>query len=98
VQEVVTGVTRLVERIKTDPSAWLDAIVKSTGLDRSVASEALKNVFPDSSLYRRQTLAIGTMMKDLKYTSNANAAELEKRLDYSFLETALGRKKEALGY
>jgi ABC-type nitrate/sulfonate/bicarbonate transport system substrate-binding protein len=98
VQEVVSGVTRLVERIKVDPSGWLDAIVKSTGLERGVASEALKNVFPDTALYRKSTLAIGTMMKDLKYTSGNNAAELEKRMDYSFIEAALGKKKDALGY
>jgi len=98
VQDVVTGVTKLVARIKEDPSAWLDAIIKSTGLDRTVATEALKNVFPDSDLYRRQTLAIGTMMKELQYTRDANAAELQKRMDYSFLEAATGRKKEALGY
>lgn len=98
VQEVVTGVTRLVDRIKTDQSGWLDAIVKSTGLDRSVAGEALKNVYPDSAIYRKSTLAIGTMMKDLKYTSGNNAAELEKRIDYSFIEAALGKKKDALGY
>ena len=98
VQEVVSGVTRLVERIKTDQTGWTDAIVKSTGLDRSIASEALKNVFPDSMLYRKNAIAIGTMMKELKYTTGSNDAELDKRLDYSFLETALGKKKEALGY
>ncbi|CAN7770762.1 hypothetical protein LJR084_007593 [Variovorax sp. LjRoot84] len=72
--------------------------MKSTGLERGVAGEALKNVFPDTALYRKSTLAIGTMMKDLKYTSGNNAAEFEKRMDYSFIEVALGKKKGALGY
>jgi len=98
VQEVVNGVTRLVDRISVDPTGWIDAITKSTGLDRGIATEALKNVFPDSAIYRKSTLAIGTMMKDLRYTSRDDAAELEKRIDYSFIETALGKKKEALGY
>lgn len=98
VQEVVSGVTRLVAHIKADQSGWLDAIVKSTGMDRAVASEALKNVFPDSAMYRKSTLAIGTMMNDLKYTGGNNVAELEKRIDYSFLETALNKRRDSLGY
>ena len=97
VQEVVTGVYKLVEKISTDKTGWIDAIVKATGMDRNVATEALKNVFPDSNIYRKNTLAIGTMMKDLKYTGGNNG-ELEKRIDYSFLETATGKKKEALGF
>jgi hypothetical protein len=91
-------VTQLVDHIKSDQVGWTDAIVKSTGLDRGVATEALKNVFPDSAIYRKNTLAIGEMMKDLKYTSGDDEAELSKRIDYSFLEAATGKKKEALGY
>lgn len=97
VQEVVTGVTKLVDRIKTDKTGWTDAIVKSTGLDKTIATEALKNVYPDSAMYRKNTMAIGGMMKELKYTQG-NDAELEKRMDYSFIETALNKKKDALGY
>jgi ABC-type nitrate/sulfonate/bicarbonate transport system substrate-binding protein len=98
VQAAVDGVVRLVEHIKTDQGGWRDAIVKSTGLERPVADEALKNLFPDSAMYRNSTLAIGGMMKDLRYTSGNNPAALEARMDYSFVEKALGKKKEALGY
>lgn len=98
VQDVVTGVTQLVSHIKTDQTAWSDAIVKSTGLDRAVATEALKNVYPDSSMYRKNILAIGAMMKSLGYTSTDNEAALVNGIDYSFLTAALGKDKSALGY
>jgi hypothetical protein len=49
-------------------------------------------------MYRKNTLAIGVMMKDLRYTSGNDPAALEGRMDYSFLEKSLGKRKEALGY
>ena len=48
-------------------------------------------------MYRRNTMAIGNMMKDLKYTGG-NTDALEKHIDYSLLEVASGKKKEALGF
>lgn len=96
-QAVVSGVYRLVEKIKVDQSSWIEAVTKATGMDKTIATEALKNTFPDANMYRRNTMAIGNMMKDLKYTGG-NTDALEKHIDYSLLEVASGKKKEALGF
>jgi ABC-type nitrate/sulfonate/bicarbonate transport system substrate-binding protein len=98
VQHVVTGITQLVDHIKTDQTGWSNAIVKATGLDPKIANAALQNVYPDSSIYRKRIIAIGAMMKDLKYTSTDDEAALDKGIDYSFVTSALGKDKSALGY
>lgn len=98
VQQVVTGVTQLVDHIKGDKTGWSNAIVKATGLDPKIATAALQNVYPDSSIYRKNIFAIGTMMKELKYTSTNDEIVLDKGIDYSFITTALGKEKSALGY
>jgi ABC-type nitrate/sulfonate/bicarbonate transport system substrate-binding protein len=98
VQQVVTGVTNLVAHIKTDRSGWAAQIEKATGLDPKVADAALQNVDPDSAIYRQKIFAISTMMKSLHYTSSDDDAALQKGIDYSFLSTALGKDKAALGY
>jgi len=69
-----------------------------TGLDKAVAVEALKNASPDAAIHRPQTLAIAAMMRDLKYISKDVSAEVEKNLDYSFLERTTGKNKNDLGY
>ena len=77
-------------------SIWV--INKLTGLDKTVATEALKNASPDPAIHRSQTLAIAAMMRDLKYISKDVSAEAEKNMDYSFLEKATGKAKNDLGY
>ncbi|HMN70487.1 MAG TPA: ABC transporter substrate-binding protein [Rhodoblastus sp.] len=98
VQGVVDAVVALNEKLKTDKTPWIDVINKLTGLDKAVAAEALKNAFPDAAIHRPQTLAIATMMRDLKYISKDVSAEVEKNLNYSFLEKATGKSKNDLGY
>ena len=63
-----------------------------------MAIEALKNASPDAAIHRPQTLAIATMMRDLKYISKDVSAEVEKNIDYSFLEQATGTTNNVLGY
>ena len=98
VQAVVGAVVALNEKLSADKGPWIDVINKLTGLDKTVATEALKNATPDAAIHRSQTLAIAAMMRDLKYISKDVSAEVEKNMEYSFLEQATGKKKNDLGY
>jgi ABC-type nitrate/sulfonate/bicarbonate transport system substrate-binding protein len=98
VQAVVGAVVALNEKLSADKGPWIEVINKLTGLDKAVAIEALKNATPDAAIHRSQTLAVAAMMRDLKYISKDVSAEVEKNMDYSFLEQATGKKKNDLGY
>ena len=98
VQAVVGAVVALNEKLSADKGPWIEVINKLTGLDKNVANEALKNAAPDAAIHRSQTLAIAAMMRDLKYISKDVSAEVEKNMEYSFLEQVTGKKKNDLGY
>ena len=98
IQAVVGAVVALNEKLSADKGPWIDVINKLTGLDKTVATEALKNATPDAAIHRSQTLAIAAMMRDLKYISKDVSAEVEENMEYSFLEQATGKKKNDLGY
>ncbi len=98
VQGVVSAVVELDNKLIADKAPWIEVINKLTGLDKNVATEALKNASPDSAIHRSQTLAIAAMMRDLKYIQKDVSAEAEKNMDYSFLEKATGKAKNDLGY
>jgi ABC-type nitrate/sulfonate/bicarbonate transport system substrate-binding protein len=98
IQAVVGAVVALNEKLSADKGPWIDVINKLTGLDKTVANVALKNAAPDAAIHRSQTLAIAAMMRDLKYISKDVSAEVEKNMEYSFLEQATGKKKNDLGY
>jgi ABC-type nitrate/sulfonate/bicarbonate transport system substrate-binding protein len=98
VKETVAAVVRLVDSLQKDKQAWVASIVKGTGLDQKVATEALNNAYPDYRMYRTQTKAIAGMMKDLKYVSTDVSAQVDKNMDYSFLMDVTKKPKTELGY
>ena len=98
VKETVAAVVRLVDGLQKDKQGWINSIVKGTGLDPKIATEALSNAYPDYRMYRTQTKAIAVMMKDLKYVSGDVSSLAEKNMDYSFLMSVTGKPKAELGY
>lgn len=98
VRETVAAVVKLVDNLQKDKQAWVGSIVKGTGLDQKIASEALKNAYPDYRMYRKQTQAIAGMMKDLKYISSDVSGQVDKNIDYSFLMDVTKKPKSELGY
>lgn len=98
VRQTVAAVVRLVDQLNKDKQGWIDSVVKGTGLDRAVATEALKNAYPDISMKRASTKAIAEMMLDLKYISHDVSAEIDKNMNYTFLSEATGKPASALGY
>ena len=88
----------LVDQLNKDKQAWVDSIVKGTGLDKSIATEALKNAYPDYNMYRAATLAIADMMRELKYISRDVTDEINKNMNYSFLTAVTGKSAKELGY
>lgn len=98
VKAAVAAVVAMVEKLKSDPQVWVDAINKYTGLDRTVATEALKNAYPDYTMHRKEAVAIGKMMYDLHYISSDVTAKIEQNMDYSFLSQITGKPKTELGY
>jgi ABC-type nitrate/sulfonate/bicarbonate transport system substrate-binding protein len=98
VRQTVASVVRLVELLDKDKQGWIDSIVKGTGLDRTVATEALKNAYPDITMKRATTKAIAEMMLDLKYISRDVSADIDKNMNYTFLSEITGKSPSALGY
>jgi ABC-type nitrate/sulfonate/bicarbonate transport system substrate-binding protein len=97
-EETVRAIVKIDEYIGGDKQAWIDVINKVTGLDKTVASDAIGNLYPDPEMHRASALAIAAMMRDLKYINSDVSAAVEKNLDYRFLEAATGKPKSALGY
>ena len=98
VKQTVAAVVLLVDQLNKDKQAWVDSIVKGTGLDKSIATEALKNAYPDYNMYRAATLAIADMMRELKYISRDVTDEINKNMNYSFLTAVTGKSAKELGY
>jgi ABC-type nitrate/sulfonate/bicarbonate transport system substrate-binding protein len=98
VQATVAAIVALVDKLKEDKGAWVDAITRLTGLDKAIATAALDNAFPDYALHRPETLAIARMMKDLKYVATDVTPVIARTMDYSFLEAVTKRPKDELGY
>ena len=96
-EETVRAIVKIDDYIAGDKQAWIDVINKVTGLDKSVAADAIGNLYPDPKMYRASALAIAAMMRDLKYINSDVSAAVEKNLDYRFLEAATGKPKSDLG-
>jgi ABC-type nitrate/sulfonate/bicarbonate transport system substrate-binding protein len=98
VQSIVSSVVELNGKLKSNKGLWIDIINKLTGLDKDMAGAALENSFPDHALHRSSTIAIAKMMTELKYIARDVTGEIDKRMDYSFLEAATKQSKNELGY
>lgn len=98
VRQTVAAVVSLVDQLNKDKQAWVDSIVKGTGLDKAVAAEALKNAYPDITMKRASTHAIAEMMLDLKYISRDVGPDIDKNMNYTFLSEVTGKPASALGY
>jgi ABC-type nitrate/sulfonate/bicarbonate transport system substrate-binding protein len=98
VRQTVASVVKLVDQLNKDKQGWIDSIVKGTGLDKAVATEALKNAYPDISMQRSSTHAIAEMMLDLKYISRDVSSDIDKNMNYTFLTEVTGKPASALGY
>ena len=98
VKQTVAAVVLLVDQLNKDKQGWIDSIVKGTGLERGIATEALQNAYPDYTMYRGATLAIADMMRDLKYISRDVTADIDKNMNYTFLTSITGKTPKDLGY
>ncbi|KLN52053.1 ABC transporter substrate-binding protein [Variovorax paradoxus] len=98
VEETVRSIVKVNDLMSTDKPLFVDTIQKVTGLDKAIATSAVENLYPDYRMYRAPAVAIGAMMRDLKYIGSDVSAQIEKNMDYRFLEAATGKPKSALGY
>jgi ABC-type nitrate/sulfonate/bicarbonate transport system substrate-binding protein len=98
VEETVRSVIKVNALMTSDKALFVDTIQKVTGLDKAIATGAVANLYPDSGMQRASAVAIGKMMRDLKYINSDVSAAIEKHMDYRFLEAATGKPKSALGY
>lgn len=97
-EATVRAIVAADDHIAKDRAAFSAVVTRITGLDKKIADEAVKNLDPDPKLYRAKTVAIAAMMRDLKYVNSDVTAEVEKRMDYRFLEAATGKPKSELGF
>lgn len=98
VEETVRAIVKVDDLISTDKPLFVDIIQKTTGLDAAIAAGSVENLYPDYKMYRVSAVAIGAMMRELKYINSDVSAKIEKNMDYQFLEAVTGKPKSALGY
>lgn len=97
VEATVASVVALVEKLKTDRTVWVDTINKYTGLNKDIAAASLDNAFPDYAIHKDSTVAIATMMRELKYISKDVSDAAVRNIDYRFLEAVTKKPKSELG-
>ncbi len=95
---VVRAIAKVNATVAADKPLWIDTISKVTGLDKAIATGAIENLYPDIGMHRAEAVAIGNMMRDLKYINGDVAAKIQQNMDYRFLEAATGKPKAQLGY
>ena len=98
VEETVRSIVKVNDMMSANKQLFVDTIQKVTGLDKAIAAGAVENLYPDYRMYRAPAVAIGAMMRDLKYISTDVSGPIEKNMDYRFLEAVTGKPKSALGY
>ena len=98
VEETVRSIVKVNDMMSANKQLFVDTIQKVTGLDKAIAAGAVENLYPDYRMYRAPAIAIGAMMRDLKYISTDVSGPIEKNMDYRFLEAVTGKPKSALGY
>ena len=98
VEETVRAIVKVDDLIARDKPLFVATIQKITGLDQAIAAGSVDNLYPDYKMYRAPAIAIGAMMRDLKYINSDVSAKIEKNLDYRFLEAVTGKPKTELGY
>ena len=98
VEETVRSIVKVNDMMSANKQLFVDTIQKVTGLDKAIAAGAVENLYPDYRMYRAPAVAIGSMMRDLKYISTDVSGPIEKNMDYRFLEAVTGKPKSALGY
>ncbi len=97
-EAVVRAIAKVNATVAADKPLWIDTISKVTGLDKGVATGAIENLYPDIAMHRAEAVAIGAMMRDLKYINGDVSAKIQQHMDYRFLEAATGKPKSQLGY
>ncbi|QHJ00506.1 ABC transporter substrate-binding protein [Xylophilus rhododendri] len=98
VEETVRSIVKVNDLIGKDKPLFVATIQKITGLDQAIAAGAVDNLYPDYQMHRASAVAIGAMMRDLKYINSDVSAKIEKNMDYQFLEKVTGKPKTELGY
>jgi ABC-type nitrate/sulfonate/bicarbonate transport system substrate-binding protein len=98
VEETVRSIVKVNNLMASNQPLFIETIQKVTGLDKTIATGAVANLYPDYAMYRASAVAIAQMMRDLKYINTDVTAAVEKNMDYRFLEAATGKPKSALGY
>ncbi|MDB5857471.1 MAG: hypothetical protein JWQ76_1160 [Ramlibacter sp.] len=98
VEEAVRAIVKVNDAMAASKPLLVETIQKVSGLEQAVAAGAVDNLYPEYMMYRRPALAIGAMMRDLKYINNDVSAGIDKNMDFRFLEAVTGKPKAALGY
>lgn len=98
VEETVRSIVKVTAALVADKNLFVDTIQKVTGLEKPIAAGAVDNLYPDVLMHRASAVALGVMMRDLKYIQTDVTAAIEKNMDYRFLEAVTGKPKSALGY
>lgn len=97
-QDVVSAVVKATDFIEKNKQQWVERAMKVTGQSEAVAKMAVDNCQPLVDIPMGTIRQISKAMYELGIQKGDVTADLPKFVDYSFLEKATGKKKEALGF
>lgn len=83
--------------ITRDKGAWVEVIVKVTGIPRAIAEGSIPNLFPDRAIHRDGAQAVAKSMLELRYINRDVSGAIDSHIDYQFLERATGKTAAELG-
>src|SRR5258708_19615260 len=83
-EETVRAIVKIDDYVGGDKQAWIDVINKVTGLDKSVAADAIGNLYPDPKMYRASAIAIAAIIRDLKYINSHFPPSAANTLTFRF--------------
>lgn len=97
-QDVVNSVVMATDYIVKNKQKWVERAMQVTGQSEAIAEMAVDNCTPSVDIPMATIRQISKAMYELGIQNRDVTDELPKFVDYSFLEKATGKQKNALGF
>jgi len=97
-QDIVDATVKATDFVIKNRGAWIDRVQQFTGQTEAVARLAVDNCTPSLDIPIDTIRRISTAMYEFGIQNRDVTANIDKFIDYSFLEKSTGKAKYKLGY
>jgi ABC-type nitrate/sulfonate/bicarbonate transport system substrate-binding protein len=97
-QDIVSATVKATEFVATHRDAWIERAREVTGQSEAVAKLAVENCTPSIDIPATTLRGIAKAMYELNIQNRDVTDDLNRYIDYKFLEKATGKTKDQLGY